>query len=29
MVPDSTHMIPFERPDTITSAIRQVLHALP
>jgi hypothetical protein len=24
MVPDSTHMIPFERPDTIVAAIREV-----
>jgi pimeloyl-ACP methyl ester carboxylesterase len=24
MVPDSTHMIPFERPDTITAAIKEV-----
>jgi pimeloyl-ACP methyl ester carboxylesterase len=24
IVPDSTHMIPFERPDTVTAAIREV-----
>ena len=27
MVPDSTHMIPFERPDTIVSAIHEVFTA--
>ncbi len=27
MVPDSTHMIPFERPDTIVAAIREVSAA--
>jgi hypothetical protein len=24
MVPDSTHMIPFERPDTIVAAVHEV-----
>jgi pimeloyl-ACP methyl ester carboxylesterase len=28
MVPDSTHMIPFERPDTIVAAIREVYTAV-
>jgi pimeloyl-ACP methyl ester carboxylesterase len=28
MVPDSTHMIPFERPDTITAAIHEVWMAV-
>lgn len=28
MVPDSTHMIPFERPDTIVSAVREVCAAV-
>src|ERR1700730_11627844 len=27
MVPDSTHMIPFERPDTIVAAIHEVYTA--
>jgi hypothetical protein len=27
MVPDSDHMIPFERPDTIVAAIREVCAA--
>lgn len=27
MVPDSDHMIPFERPDAIVAAIRQVCDA--
>ena len=29
IVPDSDHMIPFERPDTITAAIREVSHSVP
>jgi pimeloyl-ACP methyl ester carboxylesterase len=28
MVPDSTHMIPFERPDTVVAAIREVFTAV-
>ena len=28
MVPDSTHMIPFERPDTIVAAIHEVFTAV-
>jgi hypothetical protein len=28
MVPDSTHMIPFERPDTIVAAIHEVYAAV-
>jgi hypothetical protein len=28
MVPDSDHMIPFERPDTIVAAIREVCAAV-
>jgi carboxypeptidase C (cathepsin A) len=27
MVPDSGHMIPFERPEAITSAVREVCAA--
>jgi hypothetical protein len=27
MVPDSDHMIPFERPDTIVNAVREVCAA--
>jgi pimeloyl-ACP methyl ester carboxylesterase len=28
VVPDSTHMIPFERPDTVIAAIREVCQAV-
>jgi len=28
VVPDSGHMIPFERPDSVVTAIREVLQAL-
>lgn len=28
LVPDSTHMIPFERPDTIVNAVREVYAAV-
>jgi len=28
IVPDSTHMIPMERPDTVVGAIREVCEAV-